>query len=164
MKNIIWLVMIVAAWSCSGSSSKNEHETKAGDSILPGDPAPPAITARPSGPLPNEQIGNHINLTFARDSNSLTTTGHLDTAFSTVVCYLAVKQGSQLTASILPVKGRGNIRFNQVFLPNGNSDGPFGQTLNYPLKGPGPYKLNIGSSNMADSPYTGDFTLKVQVK
>ena len=149
----IYGVISLIAFSCSNGSSTGDN-----NSIVNVD------SGISSMPTPNEQIGNHIKLSFAKDSNSLTTTAHLDSALGTVICFLEVKQGRHLTASLEPATKTANIRFNQINLPNGTSDGPFGKTLDYTLKGPGLYKLQIGSSMMAESPYTGKFILKVKVE
>ena len=149
---LVYVAISFAVISCADSPGTGDDNTKKkeNNSVVQ--------------PVLNEQIGNHIKLSFAKDSNSLTTTAHIDSAFSTVICFLEVKQEQHLTASLETNSKSANIRFNQINLPNGNSDGPFGRTIDYDLKGPGLYKLNIGSSMMADSPYVGNFILKLKLK
>ena len=112
----------------------------------------------------NVQQDSVIYLAFLPDSNSLTARGRLDANHAPVICYLPVTTGRQLTASILPAKEPANIRFNQLFLPDGSSDGPFGQKLEYQLPQKGMYKLYIAPSLMANDAYTGDFLLRVRVE
>jgi hypothetical protein len=50
-----------------------------------------------------------------------------------------------------------NIRFNQIVTPTGQSDGPFGQDMEYTLTQKGIYKILIGQSLMAENAYVGPF-------
>jgi len=54
-----------------------------------------------------------------------------------------------------------NIRFNQIVTPNGQSDGPFGQDIEYTLTQKGIYKLLIGHSLMAENAYVGHFQVSI---
>ncbi|HCN48354.1 MAG TPA: hypothetical protein DIT10_04550 [Chryseobacterium sp.] len=55
-----------------------------------------------------------------------------------------------------------NIRFNQIRLPNGNYDGPFGREITYETPGKGEVWLIIGKSNMASGNTKGSFTVTVE--
>ncbi|MFS4474248.1 hypothetical protein [Chryseobacterium sp. T20] len=55
-----------------------------------------------------------------------------------------------------------NIRFNQIRLPNGNYDGPFGREITYDTPGQGEVWLIIGKSNMASGNTKGSFTVTVE--
>ncbi|MDQ1858769.1 MULTISPECIES: hypothetical protein [unclassified Chryseobacterium] len=55
-----------------------------------------------------------------------------------------------------------NIRFNQIRLPNGNYDGPFGREITYDTPGNGEVWLIIGKSNMASGNTKGSFTVTVE--
>lgn len=55
-----------------------------------------------------------------------------------------------------------NIRFNQIKLPNGDYDGPFGRDLTYDIKEKGEVWLIIGKSNMASGNTTGSFTVSLE--
>jgi hypothetical protein len=55
-----------------------------------------------------------------------------------------------------------NIRFNQIKLPNGDYDGPFGREISYDIKGKGEVWLIIGKSNMASGNTKGSFTVSVE--
>ncbi|MET0394315.1 MAG: hypothetical protein ABW019_14310 [Chitinophagaceae bacterium] len=126
------------------------------------DTLPDADTTATTGQ--NVQHDSVIYLAFLPDSNSLTARGRLDADHTPVVCYLPVATGSKLTAFLIPANQPANIRFNQLFLPDGSSDGPFGQKLEYQLPQKGIYKLYIGSSLMANDAYSGDFLLRVKVE
>jgi hypothetical protein len=55
-----------------------------------------------------------------------------------------------------------NIRFNQIRLPNGNYDGPFGREITYETPGKGEVWLIIGKNNMASGNTKGSFTVTVE--
>lgn len=55
-----------------------------------------------------------------------------------------------------------NIRFNQIKLPNGDYDGPFGKEITYDVKGKGEVWLIVGKSNMASGTTKGSFTINVE--
>ncbi|CAM3075440.1 hypothetical protein DRF59_15935 [Chryseobacterium flavum] len=55
-----------------------------------------------------------------------------------------------------------NIRFNQIKLPNGDYDGPFGRDITYETSGKGEVWLIIGKSNMASGNTKGNFTVSVE--
>jgi len=55
-----------------------------------------------------------------------------------------------------------NIRFNQIKLPNGDYDGPFGRDLTYDLKEKGEVWLIIGKSNMTSGNTKGSFTVSIE--
>ena len=112
----------------------------------------------------NIQIDSVIHLSFAPDSISVTVKGHLDKRGDPVICYLPVVRGKKLIAVVVPDKEKANIRFSHIFLPDGKSDGPFGNTLKYNLAQKGIYKIYIGSNMMAGDPVSSDFVLKVKVE
>ncbi|WP_426477097.1 hypothetical protein ACP3T3_17730 [Chryseobacterium sp. CBSDS_008] len=55
-----------------------------------------------------------------------------------------------------------NIRFNQIKVPNGDYDGPFGREITYDTPGKGEVWLIIGKSNMASGNTKGSFTVTVE--
>jgi hypothetical protein len=55
-----------------------------------------------------------------------------------------------------------NIRFNQIKLPNGDYDGPFGREITHEISGKGEVWLIIGKSNMASGNTKGSFTVSVE--
>lgn len=68
-----------------------------------------------------------------------------------------------LHAAITGVQDTANIRFNQIIMPNGAADGPFGRTMEYTLTRKGEYELSIGESLMEGEPWGGVFTLEVRL-
>lgn len=69
----------------------------------------------------------------------------------------------KISASVKPQYDVQNIRINQIKLPNGEMDGPFGRELNnYEVPQKGEVWLIIGRSNMASGETKGNFTVNVQ--
>jgi len=68
----------------------------------------------------------------------------------------------QLKAQILTKEKDFNIRFNQIKLPDGNMDGPFGREITYDIPEKGEVWLIVGKNNMADGKITGAFSVKVE--
>ncbi len=66
---------------------------------------------------------------------------------------------TKLEAVIISKKA-GNIRINQILLPENQSDGPFGKDIAYPLEKNKEYKLIIGESLMQGDAFEGDYTLR----
>jgi len=58
----------------------------------------------------------------------------------------------------------GNLRINQLLMPDGTSDGPFGKEINENLIAPGTYQVIIGESLMQGSTYAGEYILELRVK
>jgi hypothetical protein len=159
MKNIRFLIPVLLL-SCS---TNQNSKTAADTSIQTATTKTDSIVAPVSQPG-NTQQGNAIELVFAKDSSSASAEGYIDTAGASVHCYFSISRPGKLSASITVAKPAANIRFSQIILPNGKSDGPFGRQLEYRLTQRGRYQLKIGPSLMADDAYVGDFVVKVKVE
>jgi hypothetical protein len=96
------------------------------------------------------------------DTGTVRTRGYLSQGPDT--CTIVISRGGELVAGLVPDDPKGNIRFTQIILPGGKADGPFGRSLRYPVAGKGVYRLIIGQNLMAGDPWTGAFTLNVQLK
>jgi len=69
----------------------------------------------------------------------------------------------KISAAVKPKNKEMNIRINQIKLPNGDYDGPFGRELkDYEVPEKGEVWLIIGKSNMASGEAKGDFTVSVE--
>lgn len=69
----------------------------------------------------------------------------------------------KLSAQLFPDETGANIRFSQIFLPDGTMDGPFGKDLTYELKKEGLYQLSIHESLMAGDPWSGKLTVEIRL-
>ena len=66
-----------------------------------------------------------------------------------------------LYGEITGVGDMANVRFNQIVMPDGTSDGPFGRSIEYGLEQQGTCHLLIGESLMAGEPWGGEFMLEL---
>lgn len=102
------------------------------------------------------ETAKYITLRSQWDSVSLDKKGgKMDTIKVNVSSY------NGIAAKITPSKP-GNIRFNLIILPNGETDGPFGKTLDYKVTEPGIYSIVIGESLMQGDRFAGQYQLKFQ--
>ena len=77
---------------------------------------------------------------------------------------LDVKKGQSIIATIKPIQKGGNVRINQVQLPDKSFDGPFGDSMRYYIKKSGTLRFIIGQNMMAGDPWTGDFIFHLRVE
>ena len=56
-----------------------------------------------------------------------------------------------------------NIRFSQIFMPDGTMDGPFGREIEYDLLLDGTYRLSVHENMMAGDPWEGNFKVSLQL-
>lgn len=105
-----------------------------------------------------------IRVEFPKGSTQVTLNHDIKGLSDKVTYVFEVSKGQKLNASVNPSKGTGNIRFNQLFSPSGNIEGPFGNTLQYDLNESGDWKLVVGESNMEGTPYEGEFLLTLSIK
>lgn len=66
-----------------------------------------------------------------------------------------------LTGYVTSADSTANLRFVQIFLPDGEMDGPFGREIDYILPSDGRYKLSVGENMMAGDPWGGDFMVEI---
>ncbi|EHQ29225.1 hypothetical protein [Mucilaginibacter paludis] len=81
-----------------------------------------------------------------------------------VTFIVKVKHGKTLNASIRELSDKGNIRINQIIMPDGSSDGPFSKTVKYPIQHKGTYKIIAGGSNMQGDDWKGAFNMRISIQ
>jgi hypothetical protein len=106
---------------------------------------------------------NSFRIQFPQNTSEVKFTGELDSPQQRNSYSFYAKKGDSLTAEILPDTTMANVRFNQIFMPGGTSDGPFGLTIHYALNETGNYKLIIAESLMAE-PWTGKYAVHLKIK
>jgi len=57
----------------------------------------------------------------------------------------------------------GNIRINQIIMPDGTMDGPFDKGYEDTLRIAGTYRLIIAESLMQENPYVGEYRVQIAV-
>lgn len=139
------------------STITDSSEVPAKDNLIT---SPAAMDSVPS----NIQIDTLIHIDFPKDSTQLSIRGSLNKDADPVTCYLPVDVKKNLDARLLPEDAGLNIRFSQIILPDGESDGPFGKQLKYKLDQQGTYKIIIGPNRMASGKKSGDFVLKIAIR
>jgi len=70
----------------------------------------------------------------------------------------------KVTAHLSSPDSLANIRFSQIFLPNGTMDGPFSRDIEYELPVSGLYKLSVHENMMAGDPWAGTFDVNIELK
>lgn len=89
--------------------------------------------------------------------------GHLHGLDDSQIVSFEGKEGQKVKATLTTPRP-GNIRFNQIMTPSGETDGPFGQEIEYDLNETGTWKLIVGGSLMQGDSYDGDFKVTLNVK
>lgn len=56
-----------------------------------------------------------------------------------------------------------NIRFAQIFMPDGTMDGPFGREIRYDLAKNKEYKISVTENMMAGDPWAGIFMVEIRL-
>ena len=69
----------------------------------------------------------------------------------------------QLYGKITSKDSMANVRFTQIFIPDGSADGPFWNEIKYNLSQKGRYKISIGENMMAGDPWGGIFTVEIRL-
>lgn len=75
-----------------------------------------------------------------------------------------IKESSAVKMTLSVPGEVGNIRINQLMMPDGEMDGPFGKTYEAHLDKIGTYQVIIAESMMAENPYTGDYQLTIEIE
>lgn len=155
-----WCLFIVSAIliACNNESSSDRTSIKDTSELIKD-----SITDHVTAESINQQLDSIVNVRFAPDSNSITLDGHLNRKGDPLIFYIPVKTGNKILATIFPGKPQDNIRISHIQLPDGGTDGPFGQTLDYKLKGAGLYKLFISPNRMAGDPVSADFKITIRI-
>lgn len=166
MKQFVVFLLGLSLLACNNKPGTNDTTS---DSLPPQADTTPDTTIYPplsalgdTTPNKSAKADTLMNLVFEPDSSTLTAKGKLDK--DPITCYLQVDRKAIITAKLVPLDKDLNIRFSQIILPDGTSDGPFGQELKYTLKQKGMHRFIVGSNLMADGKRKGDFEIKLAVK
>ncbi len=57
----------------------------------------------------------------------------------------------------------GNLRINQLIMPDGTMDGPYGRVIKDTLSQIGNYQIIVGESLMQGDTYAGDYNVKIKI-
>jgi len=175
MKTILTAIIVFSfvIFGC-GDSNKNTGSGETNTNTTPNtkdktNTEPPQTEANtiqkqtPQTELKNTAGGNRVE--FPKGSTQVTLEGNIKGLSDQITYVFEASKGQTLNASITPAtKTQANLRFNQLFYPLGNIDGPFGNSLTQTLTESGDWKLVVGESNMEGTPYIGGFLLTISIK
>ena len=165
MKRLLVILFVVA--NACNNTSENKTNTESltkNESISKEKDTASSSASNESGSGDGEKNDSTIFIRFPKDSTWVTVNGKMKGINHLITVYIPVKQGKQLTATILPEDSAANIRINQIFTPDGRADGPFGRELKRALHQKGTYKLIIGENMMQGDEWKGNFKLTIKVE
>lgn len=111
----------------------------------------------------NTQLRDTIKMLEQDEKGTYSAIGIIDSTHPRIYVRFKNEFTGNLYAVITPLGGEGNIRFDQILFPDKTSDGPFGRDITLELKQTGKHTLIISHSLMAEQPYKGKFSIKLQV-
>ena len=154
---IFWAVIIFGffIFSCKHKENTTIIPANMSDTIV-------AEKDKVEDSISNIQKNDTIAMLVENENGIYSGFGNIDSVGHVYVKFTNEDAGN-LTASITPVDGNGNIRFNQILFPDKTADGPFGKEMVLELKQSGEHILIIGHSLMADNPYKGKFKVELKV-
>ena len=159
------IVLLVIVFSCN---NKNQNIAKADSTTFRYDTIKKitdTISNKVTDTINSIAVSDSvIYIKFEKDSVSTTVSGQMKGINHPVTVYIPTKQGKQLMAILTTSESVANIRFNQIFTPDGKADGPFGKELKRAIYQQGMYKLIISEDMMQGDEYKGNFKLKITVK
>jgi hypothetical protein len=157
---VLSTLMAIALISCNNNAEPETVADPAPDTSAIHEPAPVITTG--NTPV-NQQVDSLIRFKFDRDSSTLTASGTLRSSKDRIIGYLAADRELDMTAVLEPSDKDLNLRFSQIIMPDGKTDGPFGQKISYKLTQTGTYQLILAPNNMANGKTSGDFKIRLGV-
>ena len=172
MKNAI-LISTLLLMSCNQKETVSETSTTDSTTI-------PATVDTQQAPAPDSGIvvipektpkvsptfrtveNGKITKTISADMIPLTLTDELTDENQEYIIKIKNFNRPQIFGAISPENSKMNIRFNQIKLPDGSFDGPFGREITYEIPQKGEILLLIGKSNMASGEITGKFSVSLK--
>ncbi|SFI94312.1 hypothetical protein SAMN05421638_1646 [Kaistella treverensis] len=172
MKNAI-LISALLLMSCNQKETTSEASTTDSTSIAETAdteklPAPdsgvvviPEQTPKVSPTFRTVENGK-ITKTINADMIPLTLTDEFTAENHELILKIKNFDRPKIFGAISPENPKMNIRFNQIRLPDGSLDGPFGREITYEIPQKGEIWLLIGKSNMASGEITGEFSVSLR--
>lgn len=165
MKPIVLITVLTAVlFSCNKAPNRPIDENKQ-------NPLSTLIPSQDSSKVKNENSAERIR-TIEADTITVETDASefplkIDDRFTNENQFFVLKiknvEAGKISVIVQPKNDKMNIRINQIKLPNGEFDGPFGRDMKeYPIPEKGEVWLRIGKSNMASGAAAGNFSLQVE--
>lgn len=159
MKKYLLLSLSIFIFSCQQKENKNPVSNTPEETVINSDEGV-AIQDTEK----NEQIGDTLYMKYRNEDGLFIAESALDSIHSKIYVKFDNQKEGKLTATLLPITGKGNIRFSQIISPDKTANGPFGKDLEVDLKQKGTYILVVGHSLMADNPFLGNFKIQLDTK
>lgn len=161
MKITVHILLLSLLAACNNTTNNDDNKS---DSITtkPNADLQNDTSIKPIAASPKIVTDSVINLTIPQNGDTLKVS--ILKKSSPITCNVSLSKTGKLYGAITTHSNKDNIRFNQIFMPDGSADGPFERTIQYDIKKPGNYKLIIATNLMAEHPYTGEFELSLVVK
>ena len=157
MRRLCFPVCLLFCCACGNNRSANPP--------APGQPMRPV--GRDSIPTAELRRGRAAaatdTLRFETASDRLSVQGVFTATQRDSLFHFEATRPGRLEARLIPGDRNFNIRINQILLPGGGADGPFGRQLSYALKQKGWYALRIGPDRMAEGDTLGRFRLLLRI-
>ncbi|WP_460568528.1 hypothetical protein [Flaviaesturariibacter terrae] len=112
----------------------------------------------------NSEAAATDTLRFASGSDSISVLGEFSPLRRDSIYHFEVARPGRLEARLFTAGPNVNLRFNQLLMPGGEADGPFGQQVTYTLQKKGWYALRIGPDRMAEGDTPGRFRLTIRIR
>ena len=122
MKTLIAIVFMMVAFSCS---PRENVKTVPGNSIDIIAKAKPIAEDKDL----NTQLRDTITMAIEDENGIYSAFGVIDSEHPRIYVKFSNEDTGNLYAVITPLKGKGNIRFNQILFPDKTVDGPFGKDV-----------------------------------
>ncbi|WP_144283817.1 hypothetical protein [Chryseobacterium echinoideorum] len=166
MKKSVFLIIPLLMASCTKQSSEAQRNTDSLKAVVNTDVDIYDSVSKPvvEDSLQTEETEKQGEAVKIVNAEKLPCT--IDQKFDAKIQKLVIRipnySKSEIHGSISPQNNKMNIRFNQIKLPDGNYDGPFGREISYQIKEKGEVWLIIGKSLMAEGVNEGDFSVTIE--
>ena len=153
MKKLLFFILSLSAFSCSNNPAVNDSpKGKAGTH------SDTSITYKTD--FTNDTA---IVITTLPDSIPINITGRMRGISHPVTVTIPVVKNAQLSLVLKPSDSTANLRINQIFMPDGKADGPFGRSLTRKIGTTGNCKVIIGEDLMQGEEWKGKFSLAIKM-
>ncbi|WP_336518226.1 hypothetical protein [Pollutibacter soli] len=142
--------VLVMLLSCSGSVDTAERKDGSVNTTAPAQPSDTTVYQSPE---------TQIRLT----NNSAVIKGAISPGDKPAIS-VYVDSAVTLSLKLQATDRNGNVRINQIKMPDGKPDGPFGMSIDYPVSQKGNYTIILGQNLMAGDPWTGNWVMTVAIK
>jgi hypothetical protein len=156
-------VLIFASFFVSLSCNYSNHDSVATkDSTKIGEDT--SVSLPPKNDAEISTNDTIIEVQFPAGKNSIAIKGQMRGVQKPFTVIVPVKKGQTLLALLVAQDSIANVRINQIFMPDGKADGPFGRELSKTIPADGDCKIIISENMMQGEEWKGKFTLSLRLE